>query len=302
MTGKPRVPRGRRVIRPCARLCAVIMGAAIGAACSGEGAARSGADASVPSRQAVSAADSSAPSASTAALRALESLAQSSGGADGRSYATRTVPTGTLAGTVLSGRRAPDDTSVTPTHDRLACQPFTEPTFVSRGSANGIGNAVVWLTGVAAGRGNDLPRRSTLTMRGCRLEPRVQRMAAGGTLIVSSQDAVMARLRFSDMGPADSVRALVSTNDAGQVVPVSDATRSAGLVAIRDDHHPWVRGYVAVAQHPFVVISEADGRFAMDGVPAGTYTLVVWHERFGTTTRKVTVGEGKEAVVELVLR
>ncbi|HYW32362.1 MAG TPA: carboxypeptidase-like regulatory domain-containing protein [Gemmatimonas sp.] len=229
-------------------------------------------------------------------------LARAAGGADGQQYSTRVLATGTVTGKVSSGRGAPGDTSVTPTHDRIACRPFTEPTFVSSGAANGVGNAVVWLEGVAAGRANDLPRRTTLTMRGCRLEPRVQRIAAGGTLIVNSQDAVMARFRFSDTGTSDSVRAFVSTNGAGQVVPVSGATKSAGLVAISDDHHPWVRGYLAVAPHPFVVISEADGRFAMDGVPVGTYELLVWHERFGTTRQKVTVGEGREASVEIVLR
>jgi hypothetical protein len=39
-------------------------------------------------------------------------------------------------------------------------------------------------------------------------------------------------------------------------------------------------------------VSNADGTFAIKGLPAGTYTVEVWHEKLGTQTTKVTV-DGK---------
>ena len=239
-------------------------------------------------------------SASSAPRGSVHSLARAAGGALGRVYMEQsTASTGTVAGTVTGPDAAPD-TTIVPTHDLRACARFTEPVYPA--ADGGVGEAVVWLAGVASGRENDMPRRVTMALRDCRLTPRVERIATGGTIIISSHDAIMSRLRFLDIEAADSVRATVAMNDDGQVVPLSDPTRAPGLVAIRDDLHPWVRGYLAVAPHPFVAVTEANGRFTFERVPAGTYTLVVWHERFGTKTQPITVGAGKEESMEIRLR
>ncbi|MFQ5569313.1 MAG: carboxypeptidase regulatory-like domain-containing protein [Rhodothermales bacterium] len=56
--------------------------------------------------------------------------------------------------------------------------------------------------------------------------------------------------------------------------------------------HPWQRAYVAVMTHPYFAITADDGRFSIDDLPAGTYEVTAWHERMGTQTQTVTVGDG----------
>ena len=107
------------------------------------------------------------------------------------------------------------------------------------------------------------------------------------------------RLQFINVGGVSASRGTVLFNDAGQVVPTSDAAKVPGLVQIRDDLHPWVRAYLAVTPHPFVAVTAADGRFRFDGVPPGRYTMVVWHERFGTKQQRVRVDANVETRVEL---
>ena len=118
----------------------------------------------------------------------------------------------------------------------------------------------------------------------------------------------MSRLHFVDVAGVDaagvvagagSVRATVLFNDVGQVVPTSDATARAGLVEVRDDLHPWVRAFIAVAPHPFVAVTRADGQFRFDSVPSGRYTLVVWSEVLGTRTRELTVTSGVETRIDV---
>lgn len=46
---------------------------------------------------------------------------------------------------------------------------------------------------------------------------------------------------------------------------------------------------------PTLWISGADGSFRIADVPAGTYTLSVWHEALGTQTKDVTI-KGDEEV------
>jgi hypothetical protein len=202
---------------------------------------------------------------------------------------------GTILGLVTGGTKR--DTSIVPTHDLTVCRPFTESTVPSQ--QGGVGNAVVWLEGVADGPKDEAPRRVKLTLNGCRLEPRVQRVAAGGTVMVNSRDAMMSRLQFVAVGETVS-RATLMMSDAGQVVPSSDATMPAGLVEVRDDRHPWVRAWLAVTPHPFVAVTQADGAFRFDNVPPGKYTLVAWQERLGARRTSIRVEAGVMVTVEVL--
>ena len=224
------------------------------------------------------------------------SLARAAGGADGLQYTVSAMASsGFIVGKIGGG--APRDTSIAPTHDLKVCRPFTQSLVPSRDG--GVGNSVVWLVGVATGPRDDAPRRVRVMLDGCRLDPRVQRVAAGGTVMITSRDAMMTRLQFIDVGGVSASRGTVLFNDAGQVVPTSDAAKVPGLVQIRDDLHPWVRAYLAVTPHPFVAVTGADGRFRFDGVPPGRYMLVVWHERFGTKQQRVRVDAHIETRVDL---
>ena len=38
-------------------------------------------------------------------------------------------------------------------------------------------------------------------------------------------------------------------------------------------------------------MTSGGGRFELKNLPAGTYTIEAWHERLGTQTQQVTIGE-----------
>ncbi|MBL0170160.1 MAG: hypothetical protein IPP90_05405 [Gemmatimonadaceae bacterium] len=204
---------------------------------------------------------------------------------------------GTIVGTLEAPAGLTGDSAITPTHDLNVCKPFTDTRTPSQDG--GAGNAVVWLVGVTTGPPLNASRRAALTLDRCRLEPRVQRMALGGTLQVTSRDAMSSRLRFVDVGDATTIRAQVMLTDAGQVVPTGEVAATAGLVEVRDDKHPWVRAFIAVAPHPFVAITSSNGTFRFDSVPEGTYTLVVWQEQLGVRTQVLQVHRGVEVRVRM---
>jgi hypothetical protein len=210
---------------------------------------------------------------------------------------TATLQAGVLVGRISTTKDIVGDSAIIPTHDLAVCHPFTETHLPAQD--RGVGNAVVWLAGVKTGPVVDAPRRATLTLDRCQLSPRVQRMAAGGTLQVASRDAMSSRLRFVDVGDEQKMRTQVDLTDAGQVVPTSAMSEQPGLVAVRDDLHPWVRAYIAVASHPFVAVTTADGAFRFGTVPPGRYTLVVWQEQLGVRTRAVRVETGVETRVRV---
>ena len=55
--------------------------------------------------------------------------------------------------------------------------------------------------------------------------------------------------------------------------------------------------FVFVFAHPYFDVTDGQGRYRIDGVPAGTHALVLWNETIEPETRQVTVPDGGEVEV-----
>jgi hypothetical protein len=67
------------------------------------------------------------------------------------------------------------------------------------------------------------------------------------------------------------------------------------MIPLRCNNHPWMEGFLNVASNPFFAVSDADGHYAIKGLPPGTYTLVADHELLGQQTATVTVAAKQSA-------
>ena len=54
--------------------------------------------------------------------------------------------------------------------------------------------------------------------------------------------------------------------------------------------HAWERAWIGVLDHPFFAVTDAEGRYAIAGLPEGTYEVGAWHEK--TPVESVEVGVG----------
>jgi plastocyanin len=71
------------------------------------------------------------------------------------------------------------------------------------------------------------------------------------------------------------------------------------IVKFKCDVHPWMTGWMILNDNGFAAVSGETGEFEIKGVPAGTYTLKSFQEKFGEKEQQVTVEADKEAVVEI---
>jgi plastocyanin len=78
-----------------------------------------------------------------------------------------------------------------------------------------------------------------------------------------------------------------------------DVEVSAGQVLdLKCDAHPWMESHIVKMDHPFFAVTGADGTFTINQVPAGKYSLEVWHPHMkDAKTVAVTVEAGKTADV-----
>jgi plastocyanin len=65
--------------------------------------------------------------------------------------------------------------------------------------------------------------------------------------------------------------------------------------------HPEMEGYVVVLQNAFFAVTGSDGRFRIDNIPPGSYTLGVWHPKRKAQPKQVVVDPAKPATADFVL-
>ena len=68
------------------------------------------------------------------------------------------------------------------------------------------------------------------------------------------------------------------------------------------DLHNWMKSYVCVVDHPFFAVTDAEGRFTIEGLPPGKYSLRTWHEKFKRQTAELTLAGGGEVSVEFTFK
>lgn len=66
--------------------------------------------------------------------------------------------------------------------------------------------------------------------------------------------------------------------------------------------HPEMEAFVVVLETPYYAVSEKDGSFAIRNVPAGKYTLKIWHEKLKGAPQEITVPESGDVAVNFEIK
>ena len=207
----------------------------------------------------------------------------------GRIAASRPLPytTGTLAGTVrLSG--PPPPPGVLRVHKEQAfCGSLVPDQSLVAASGGALKNVVVTLRGPGLDGRTGQPRNLQLDNIGCRFAPHVQAAPVGSNLLLLNSDVIL-----HDAHARIGARTLF--NDG---IPrwrrVTRTLRQPGLVRIICElHHAWMSAYIVVTPNRFFAVTGSRGRYAIHGIPPGTYDVRFWHERLGEVEQRVVVSPG----------
>jgi hypothetical protein len=163
--------------------------------------------------------------------------------------------------------------------------------------------ALVWLAGLDSGKALPIEKRADLASEDCGLDPSIVATTVGSTVNVYNDDAALHRFVFKGK-PVDNNVTMPFFN-TGQVVASERLTKRVGLVDVTCALHPWTRATIAVFDQPYFAVTDERGRFSLDSVPPGSYTLMVWRpdlekpierkiEITGQHTTNLNIGRGGE--------
>ncbi len=65
--------------------------------------------------------------------------------------------------------------------------------------------------------------------------------------------------------------------------------------------HPEMEGFVVVLQNPYFAVTDAAGNYTIKDVPAGKYTVGIWHEKLKGKAQPGAVEAGKSATADFTL-
>jgi plastocyanin len=128
-------------------------------------------------------------------------------------------------------------------------------------------------------------RRLRMDQRNERFVPRVLAITVGSIVDFPNNDRTyhnvfsLSEARTFDLG----------RYAAGRSKPVR--FDRPGVVRVFCDIHSHMSAFILVFAHRFFAVTDADGRYRIDNVPPGAYTVSMWHEASVAEARPVTVPE-----------
>jgi hypothetical protein len=158
------------------------------------------------------------------------------------------------------------------------------------GEGGAVENVFVYLKEAPEGSVGETPSEAVrLEQRGCLYTPRVIGARVQQDIEIVNDDPTL-----------HNVRALAKANRPFNIGQPARGTRIKSFrapekpIKVKCDVHPWMAAYVFVMEHPFHSTTGSDGAYRIDGLSAGSYELVFWHEKLGEQVIEVDVSGNVE--------
>lgn len=173
--------------------------------------------------------------------------------------------------------------------DRVLINKHTSPTTLR--------NVLVWLAEGPVDMRAMAPKEAvTIDMVGCRFEPRISTAFIRQRVLVQNEDRIPHTFRTL---PEKNKPQGVSIPKRNMPISLSFFDTEPPF-EIQSIEYPWMRGWIALFDQPYFLMTDERGTFEFKDFPAGKYTFKAWHEVFGTKTIQIDVSPGKENTLDFV--
>ncbi len=167
---------------------------------------------------------------------------------------------------------------------------------------NGVlSDVVVYLDKVKQGKAfvNSEVGKGNLDQKNCEFTPFLQIMYNNEEISVLNSDSVSHNIHaYEQIGRARKSVFNISQPDKGNLISKKVKLDRGTTMKLECDLHDFMHGFVFVAKNPYFAVVGKDGRYTIDNIPAGRYTVKAWHGTLGTKKSKVNIDAGKVSNVD----
>ena len=203
---------------------------------------------------------------------------------------------GTITGTVKIAGDVPAAKTLKVDKDQATCGHDDLPSEALIVSGDGaLENAVVSITNISKGKKFAGGTASSIDQKGCIFSPHVAIITPGSTIDLLNSDDVMHNLHSWSMKNTAFNEGVAGHGKLAKTFEFPET------IKMTCDVHKWMTAWLIVHANPYYALTGAEGKFKIDGVPAGTYTVQAWQESLGKTIQEVTVSAGGEAKADFEL-
>lgn len=156
--------------------------------------------------------------------------------------------------------------------------------------------AVVYLETAPRGAFEDRePQRARMDQRHETFLPNVLAVTVGTTVDFPNNDSTyhnvfsLSRARRFDLGRYAQGRSKSVRFDR------------PGIVRVFCDIHSHMSAFIIVFNHRYFATTDGEGRYRIDAIPPGTYTVVAWHDGSNRDTRTVTIPDAGAVELDFVV-
>jgi len=204
--------------------------------------------------------------------------------------------TGIIEGTVTLAGRPPVMQAIVNQPCHAGVKPIMDESVVVDASGH-LDNVVVYLEEAPPAPPTARLSPTVMDQIDCRFAPHVIAARTGQTVHFLTRDPTLHNVHgLCTINPAFNF-ALVAPGQSRDLAFTNSET-----FPVRCDVHPWMKAYVCVFAHPYFAVTNAAGHFAIKNVPAGTFTLVAWQEKYGTSRSPVRVDDTKVTAKDFVFQ
>ncbi len=165
--------------------------------------------------------------------------------------------------------------------NRDVCGERKESEALVVGPDRGVRGSVVLIEGVTRGK---KPARDVLVNNlHCVFVPHVSAVMAGGRVRMQNGDSVLHNthgLRGVTGAQGRSTVFNLALPNKDQVIDISRRLTRPGAIHVLCDAHTHMSAWLYVHDSPYVAVTDEAGRYRIDGIPPGKYTITMWHEGF----------------------
>lgn len=158
-----------------------------------------------------------------------------------------------------------------------ATAPIPDESIVSSGG--GLGNVFIYLKKMPKNGkdsiGEEEEQMLEFDQKGCIFIPHAMIARTGKAIVVKNSDPVPHNVKTK---PAVG-QAYEATLNQGQMGELVYGRPEPVPVAVECNFHTWMKAYQLPVDHPYAVITKADGSFEIPELPVGTHQFVIWQER-----------------------